>query len=334
MPKNKSINLQWTVVNEPLPSFIYNEIKEFSNSANTYCPFPEELVQKLAKKHNIPQSYILIIPGIDQGIRTLIRAFGDHTYIFPPTYVGYVNVEKFNKTLHEIPSLKGDQYQVPIREYPQASLIFLNNPNNPCGIVKKSEITELIAKNPQAIVAVDEAYSQYATVRMLRSVKQHPNLVVMRSFSKDYGMAGNRIGYMVAHPKILKELQIHMQWSSISYLSVGAALSALKHETYFRKLREKIVRQRKVFTQFLNLNGFHTLPTYINAVLLRLPNKTVASKLVKHLKNDEIFVNQGNGCSNNGLEDNFIRIAIGTPAQMKVVQESIKIYLKKNKIMI
>jgi len=323
------INLQYTTIKTPLPDFIYEGLKDFSKNANAYHPQPPQLVEKISKKFNLPSEMIYLTAGADEGIQMLIHAFGKNAYVFTPTYVVYADVEEFGGKLTRLNSIKGTNFMISTDKIPDASIIFLANPNNPSGFTPKEKVLKLIMNNQQTIVCLDEAYGDFADLSVINEVKNYPNLVVLRSFSKSYAMAGNRIGFLIASPDIIKKVKSKAQWSNVSYLSVGAAITALDHEEYFSQIRQDINQRRDDFIALLKNEGFQVFPSKINAVLLKFSTEEEANKLIKYLVEKEIIVSPGNGNSNIGLDNSFVRIAIGTPEQMTTVKEVIKSYSSK-----
>lgn len=325
---NDEINLQYTIVRNPVPDFIYNNLKVFSKNSNSYHEQPIELRSKLANKHNIPIEYIYLVSGIDEAIQHFAYTYGKNTTIFTPSYISYHDVEYYGGTLNQKYSILDNEFRISTATQQDATLIFLPNPNNPCGITPPDKIEELVKNNSKAIIAVDEAYGMYADVSAIDKVQENKNLVVFRSFSKDYGLAGMRIGYCIAHPKIIEKVftKLDSQWINISYLSVGAAIIALENEEYFQSMRNEIIDQQRAFGIFLSELGFNIIPSYLNAVLLKFPSESDADVFVNYLKSNNIVVSHGNGNSNIGLDQTFVRIAIGTSDQMSRAREVIKKY--------
>lgn len=320
------INLQYTTIKNPLPDFIFDGLKEYSRGANLYRPQPEVLINKLSQKHHIPKEMIYLTAGIDEAIQMFAHAYGQHAYVFTPTYVVYKDVEEFGGTLNKIPSILNGQYRIDPARRTDATLIYLANPNNPSGITPKEKVLELVRSNKHAIVAIDEAYGAFSDLSVLDEVINYSNMAVFRSFSKGYGMAGNRIGYIIANPTIIKIVMNKSQWSNVSYLSVGAAVTALDHEEYFKKMRQDINKRRDIFTKFLVEQKCTVIPSQINAVLLKFPNELKATQFVNYLKDHYVIVSQGNGNSNIGMDNSFVRIAIGNVDQMNKVQHIITTY--------
>lgn len=321
-----SINLQYTTIKTPLPDFIYAGLESFARTANAYHPQPMELIEKIALKNNLPKEMIYLTAGIDEGIQMLAKTYGQNAFGFTPTYVVYSDVEEFGGTLTQLYSIENNEFKIQTNTIPDSTLIFLANPNNPSGITSKENVLTLVKNNPQAKVVIDEAYGEFADLSVIDQVKKYPHMIVLRSFSKAYGMAGNRIGYIVAHPEIINVVKNKSQWSNVSYLSVGAAIMALDHEDYFQKMRDDISKRRDEFCEFLHGSGFTVLPSKINALLLKFTSEDQGKKFAAYLSSNNFIFNLGNGNSNIGLNNSFIRIAIGNREQMQQLMTVIQKY--------
>jgi len=320
---NLLINLQYTTIKQSLPEFIYNDLKTYVYNANSYHPQPPELIKLISSKNHISPSSIFLTAGADEAIQLFIKAYGNNTYIFTPTYIVYKDVEVFGGKLSQLYSIKNDSYEIDTSSKKNVSLIFLANPNNPSGFTSREKVMELVRNNPHAIVVIDEAYGDFADLSVIDQVKDYPNMAVIRSFSKSFGMAGCRIGFIIASRNIIDRIAQFTGWCSVSYLSVGAAISALNHETYFLKIRKEIGNYRDQFCKFLIQYHFSIIPSKINCALIQLTSEQKATEFVNHLKKNNIIVSHGNGFSNIGLNKSSVRITIGTKEQMKALQKVI-----------
>lgn len=327
--KHETINLQYTTIKDPVPGFIYQGLKPFSSGANTYKPQPKELIEKLAKKHNIPEEKIFLTAGADEAIQMFIHAYGNHTYAFTPTYIVYSDALKFGKNFSEVYCFKDDKFEVSPDKIEDATLIFLANPNNPSGFTSKEKVLELVQNNSHAKVVIDEAYGDFADLSVIDQIKNFPQMAVFKSFSKGYSLAGNRIGYIIANPEIIGVVKNKTQWSNVSYLSVGAAMTALDNEDHFKEMREEIIGRRDDFMNFLKKQNFFFLPSKINAVVLKFSDENEANKFVEFLSENNIIVSHGNGNSNIGMDKSFVRIAIGNGEHMEKVKEVVNNYRKR-----
>jgi len=317
------INLQFTTLNTPVPDFIFESLKDFSKNANSYHPQPNELIKKLTQKHNVADDMIFLTSGADEAIEMFAIGYGQKTYVFTPTYVFYKDIQEMHAHVVLIPSLQNNEYSISTEQRPDATLFFLANPNNPFGSTPREKIIELIENNPQAIIVVDEVYGEFVKSSAIDLLPKYKNLAVLRSFSKAYGLAGNRIGYILSNPDVINKIKWKTQWSNISYLSVGTAIAVLEHEEYYQAIRNDINQRRETFSQFLQSKGFTTLPSSINSVSIKLNNEMEGQKLNEYLKVNDIIVTNGDAESLIGLDKSFIRIAIGTKDEMEKVADII-----------
>ena len=323
---NLKVNLQYTTLTTPLPDFIYEGIKEFSRDANGYQPQPKVLVEKLSQKYSLPGEMFYLTAGADEAIQMFALAFGKKAYVFTPTYIVYSEITDFYANVKTIDAFRENNYIIPTDKIPDATLIYLANPNNPFGYTQKESTLALIKNNPRSIIVVDEVYAEFADLSVIDHVRQYPNLAVLRSFSKSYGMAGNRIGFIVANPEIISKIRKKSQWANVSYLSVGAAVCALDHEDYFNKQREELIQRREDFSSFLRDNKFQVLPTNINAVLIKFAHEAEGTKFADYLVQNDFVISHGNGNSNIGLDQSFVRISIGSEEEMEKVKEVVLLF--------
>jgi len=153
-------------------------------------------------------------------------------------------------------------------------LIFVCNPNNPtASITSKNEMREFIARVPsQTMILVDEAYFHYADSPDYESVipmiKDHPNLIVARTFSKIYGMAGLRCGYCVAQDETIQRLRPHQTWDSVNIMALAAAIASLNDADQVTKGRRLNNETRKYLTGELNAMGYQHIPSQANFMMI------------------------------------------------------------------
>lgn len=329
--RDSLIDLQYSVIKIPLPYFIYKGLKEYTRKSNSYHPQPEELTLKISKKHNISKRKIMLTAGSDESILALANLYGNKTIIFTPTYNKYSRVKDFNGKLRMIKCIKRSCYQIPPKKYEDTTLIFIANPNNPFGVTQKNILKKIIEKNPNTIIVIDETYGKFCNISMVADTSNYKNLIVLKSFSKDFGMAGIRLGYVLANEKIIKNLKKVIQVSNVSYLSVGAAMLALDNEWYFDKLIDSLIKERKGFYHFLLKQNFNVIDSNINVAVIKFGSNDESSKFVEYLKKSSILVKSGNGKGNIGLNDSYVRIVIGNKQQMKITKSVIKNYIYESK---
>lgn len=320
---NQKIYLKFTTLTTPLPDFIYEKLQDYSRGANSYHPQPQELIIKLTKRHNLSEEMIFLTAGADEAIYLFGLSYGKNVYAFIPSYVTYDEIRNIGANVHLVDATEGEEYKISTATISDATVIFVANPNNPFGFTTKEKIVDLIENNQHAIVVIDEVYAEFADLSVIDLVTKYSNLAVIRSFSKSFGMAGNRVAYVVANNGILNQLRSKVQWASLSYLSAGAAITALDHEDYFLNLIKEVSERREKFQSFLKENNFSILPTKINAALTRFPTEDEGTRFFNYLLKNNFVTSHGNGDSNIGLDKSFVRISIGTEEEMQKLQEII-----------
>src|SRR5262249_25688917 len=155
-----------------------------------------------------------------------------------------------------------------------AGFIYVCNPNNPtASLTPKHEVRAFLAKVPRdTVVLVDEAYHHYVESADYESVmplvKTHPNLVVARTFSKVYGMAGLRCGYCVAQPALLDRMKVHRFFDSVSILTMAAALASLKDEAQVENGRRWNSEAKKYVYTELDKMGYRFIPSSANFMMI------------------------------------------------------------------
>jgi histidinol-phosphate aminotransferase len=197
-------------------------------------------------------------------------------------------------------------------------LVYIVNPNNPTGtITPRKDIETFIAKLPASVtVLIDEAYHHFATPggeyeSFLDRPIGDPRVIVARTFSKIYGLAGMRIGYAVATPEVAKRLAAGFPGWSVSVVSARAASAALDDVEYVRLGVKRNTDDRQAFMKEANLRNLHPIDSQTNFVMMnpqRPPDEVIA-----HLKKQGILI----GPKYPAL-DKYIRVSLGKPDEMKI----------------
>jgi histidinol-phosphate aminotransferase len=153
-------------------------------------------------------------------------------------------------------------------------LIYICNPNNPtASITPKNELSEFINKVPrQTMILVDEAYFHYADSQDYESVipmiADHPNLIVARTFSKIYGMAGLRCGYCIAQPETIQRLRPHATWDSVNIMALAAANASLNDAEHVSNGRRLNSETKKFVIGELDAMGYRHIPSQANFMMI------------------------------------------------------------------
>lgn len=323
------INLKLGDIKEPLPQKILDRFcKEVFKDVTLYPQNYDILISRLAQKHKVKPENIVLINGVDEGIEIVSRVFGQDILIFSPTYYEFLDAPKRNNLKFEmINCFDGKGYTLEYKEsdIKNRSLIFLCNPNNPFGLLTKQEIIE-VARKTKSVVAVDETYIDFDDNSVLNEFEKVPNILVLRSFSKGYSLAGLRIGYIVGEKNLIDKIIKRKLICNVTSVSVNAAVIVLDEEKYFKSLIGKIKKRKDNFEDFLRSKGFNVIHTHTNNIIIKFQNISEADRFYNFLKTNEVIINQGDGISTCGLDNTFIRFACGTETQMKEVAKVIEKY--------
>ncbi|MEJ7912989.1 MAG: histidinol-phosphate transaminase [Chitinophagaceae bacterium] len=300
-----------------------------------YNRYPDPLQWELKKKIGVIKSVepeqMLLGNGSDECIDLLIRCFcepvSNNIIICPPTYgmyevYGHIN----NVGVKQVPLLAHFQLHLEAIEAAideGTRIIFLCSPNNPTGNSLLRQDIEAILNNFDGIVVVDEAYINYSRqYSLVADLKDYPNLVVMQTFSKAWGLAALRLGLTFASPAIINYLNKIKPPYNINGASQDLALSALDNLADVNSMiLETISEREKLVTSLQILDVVIIIyPSDANFILVKVHG---ANNLYQHLKDRGIIVRNR---SNVILCDDCLRITIGTADQNAQLTEAIKTY--------
>jgi histidinol-phosphate aminotransferase len=283
-------------------------------------PLQKKLKEKIAEIKNIPAENIFIGNGSDEAIDLLISAFcnpsKDNILIFPPTYGMYeVTAEINDVAIRKV--LLTENFQLDINAAKQGidentKIIFVCSPNNPTGNLLDTNSIEILLKNFNGIVSIDEAYIDFADMESwLKRLSEFPNLVVLQTLSKAWGLAGLRIGFAYASKEIIHVLNKIKSPYNISEATQQLALQALQNEQQAKEKTNVLIHQKerllKAFQQFSFIQKIY--PSDANFILAKVINATA---LYKYLLSKNIVVRNR---STQPLCENCLRITVGTPQE-------------------
>ena len=202
-----------------------------------------------------------------------------------------------------------------------ASLFLWTNPNAPTGGFVSPKKISAFAKKFDGVVIVDEAYADFAKTNCmaLATAVKNRNVIVMRTFSKSYSLAGLRVGYCVGPADLIEALYKIKDSYNVDAIAQAVALAALKDRAYHAKTVKKVVETRESFTAELRSLGWDVPQSEANFVFAR-PAKMPASELFAALRERNIYVRYFPG----PLTGDRLRITIGTPAEMKKLLSVLK----------
>jgi histidinol-phosphate aminotransferase len=275
---------------------------------------------------NVPAEFVLVANGSNMAMELIARAFlakDDAVLIVSPVYAVFsvqcklqqARLEPFQFSKPFAPDFnellaKGGAHKV----------IYLANPNNPTGVgYPRQQVRALLERRRDALVVLDEAYNEYYGESSVELIENHPNLVVLRSFSKAFSLAGMRCGYVVAQPAVLDVLARVLAPWAVGALTQVAALAALEDLPYMRETVAECGRARRLIVDGLKELGFVAHNTQANFVIWQVREPACA---VQALAARNVYVSNKDSVPQ---MKGSLRVTVGNVAQARqfvgIVQE-------------
>jgi len=313
-------------------SYFINRIKNKINSnyLHTY-PEAEPVYKIFAKKLKVNKEMLVLTAGSDMAIRNcfelLIKPLDKIITIFP-TY-GMVNVyaKLFNANQIKINFNKKLELNVNklISEIDyKTKLIIIANPNSPTGtVIEDRQIFNILkkAKKNNCYVLIDEAYHGFYNYTVLPYLKKFSNLIVSRTFSKAYGLAGCRAGFIIANKSIARRLYKFRPMYEINSISVLILKEILRNNTILKKYIQETKKGKEYLIKNLNRLGFNHHKSYANLLLVNFKNQNLKTKVWNFLKQKNILVTEEPSIPGG---KSFLRFGLGPVKYMKLVVKIIK----------
>lgn len=291
-------------------------------------PYAKDFCLAVSEVLGIPSDWIIVTNGSDELLNVIIRACAegsDRPVVYPmPTYVLY-------RTLAALQPAKSieinypQDFNLPIDELVAAkgAVTFIASPNSPSGhIVPLDDLREL-ARRVSGILVIDEAYTDFAEYSALPLVREFENVIILRTLSKGYSLAGLRLGFGIANPELLSGLFKVKDSYNIDAIATLVGAAAIRDRVYHNDCIQKIKRSRAKLTKDLRNLGFTVLDSHGNFVLATPPEGN-AEHLYLQLKARGILVRY---FPQPGLEDK-LRITVGTEEQNQTLLEALEIEKK------
>jgi len=307
---------------------------EAMKNAHPMCNrYPDEandvLIDKIAKINNVTRDQIVLGDGSSEILKLCAETFTGPTQgkliAADPTFEAILEYSK---------ACGGEVVKVPLTSSfghdlekmgaaAQKGLIYICNPNNPtASITPKNDLREFIGEtSPETMILVDEAYFHYADSPDYESViplvKDHPNLIVARTFSKIYGMAGLRCGYCVAQPETIKKMHGFQMWDSVNIMALAAASASLDDEAQVTNGRKMNSEAKNYTLSELEKMGHKSIPSQANFIMFDCKKPVVP--IIKAMKDKNVAVGRLFPAY-----PNYMRLTIGKHAEMEAFVSAFK----------
>jgi histidinol-phosphate aminotransferase len=298
-------------------------------SAGALTRYPErEPVERIVAAHlGVAAEQVVLTNGVDEAIHVLFEAFldqGDELLLPVPTYTMYEVYASATEARAVTVQAAGD-LQFPFERLleaitPRTKNVAIANPNSPSGsVATREQIVEIARRAPDAVVLVDEAYFHFFGETVMDLVGTVPNLMVARTFSKAYGLAGLRLGVLAGPVELMKWVRRVLSPYSVNSLALACLPAALEDTEYLNWYVGEVLAARGEFEAALDEVGVRRWPSRANFVLVEVGEKhrefvrlmSAGGVLVRDRSNDP-------GC------DGCVRITIGTREQMREAVEVLR----------
>ncbi|MDO4570800.1 MAG: histidinol-phosphate transaminase [Planctomycetia bacterium] len=291
-------------------------------------PMGTQFRNEAAKLFDLPVDYFMVGNGSDDILTILTRTFvgeGEVLRLPYPSYILYKSLAQLQGAQSEEIHFDENWRLTPkfSEAAPNLKLAYLPNPNSPSGTVVSREEILAIAEALPCPLVIDEAYADFSDFNCVDLVLQNKNIIVTRTLSKSYGLAGLRFGFVVAHPDWIAQFIKVKDSYNCDALSIAVATEALKDREWFNSTIAKIKNTRARMDSELREIGFETTPSHANFIWCTHPEWDL-KRIYLELKSQNIFVRYmvydqwslGNGAG--------LRISVGSDPEMDVVLERIR----------
>ena len=289
-----------------------------------------ELGMALAKYYRLNSNQVFVGVGSDDVLAIAFMTFfnSDKEILFPDiTYSFYDVWADLYKIPYRMVELN-DDFRINIEDYlvPNGGIV-IPNPNAPTGVEKDvKELEKIVAKNPDSVVIIDEAYVDFGATSMLPLINKYDNLLIVQTYSKSRSMAGARIGMAFGNEKLIKymnDVKFSINSYTMNRLTVAAGTAALEDEEYFKETCDKVIATRERTKVRLRELGFDMPDSKSNFVFVT-HESIPASDIFNAAKSAGIYLRWWN----KDRISNRLRISIGTDGEMDALFAFLKEYIE------
>jgi len=287
-------------------------------------PMTAECRRVVAEREGARPQNVLCGNGSDDLLNMAIRAIcpEDQAVAYPrPSYSLYSVLGRIRGARVETVEFP-DDYSLPRRELARtgARLVLVPNPNSPSGTMLPPAEMGRLAEELEGVLLIDEAYADFADTDCMALALRHENVIVTRSLSKSYSLAGLRFGYAVASERLIEGLAKVKDSYNVSRLAAAGAAAALRDDEWMKKNVQQVRRTRERLVEGLHEMDFHCWPSSTNFVLTRPPEEWNAGELHEELFGRKILVRY---FDTPRLRD-CLRITVGTDEEIDALLDELR----------
>lgn len=306
---------------------VLEALRNISAEDIQYYPYYGELLKKLAKFHKVKIENVILTAGADEAISAIFGTFleaGQTVLTVTPSFIMPKIYSKINGLNYQEIQYQ-DKWKFPTEAFLNslecANLVHLTTPNSPTGeAIEREVIEEIIARAYDKAVLIDETYGNYYGESNLDFINVKNSVFIVRSFSKDFALAGLRLGYIISSEENIKDLRKYLSPYNVSNLTVKAGIAALEDFDYFRNVKAEMEKSKEVLTKGLKKLGATVYPSKTNFICADFGSK--ADFIYKKLLDNGVKVKYFNQTH---LLENCFRIAVPKLENTQKILEILKI---------
>ena len=308
---------------------VYEALKTLGQKEISFYPAYGELRQKIAEFNRFEVSNIKVTDGADEALSGIIQAYlgeGDFFLTLKPSFempVIYAKIAGAQVLETEYDA----NFTFPVEMFDaylsdeRVKVVYLATPNNPTGTIISPEIlSRILAKSRNKAVILDETYANFYGESFKGVVRKYDNVFIVRSFSKDFGLAGLRLGYVISAEENIKVLDKVISPYSVNAAAIVAGLAALKDFKYFLDIKNEVARSKIKLTKLFTSLGCKVYPSEANFILINCGQKF--DYLCELFERNNIAVKK---FKDNELLKNHIRITIPPENKLDLIEDAVKL---------
>lgn len=321
------------------PAVLKEEWSNWFSAINDYPdPYANDLIEQLSNMENIPASHILAGNGASEIITLIARHLaGRKVMVIHPSFSEYETACRNEGCEIVQVVLSSPNWELDMKriegKLEEVAAIFLCNPNNPTGVhYDKKAVQALIeaCKRTNTICIIDEAFYDFLpeAVTFINEVLDSEHVLIIRSLTKMYSIAGLRLGFLAGNPLLLEKIKKRQPHWSVNALAMKAGILCLRDTNHVTKTRAFISKERtKVFSKLKQL-GFKHSPSQLNFYLLRDPKSHHQQELFHYLLKQGLVLRHTNNFP--GIEGEWLRVAVRETAENNLLMEALATWKMEN----
>lgn len=331
----KAIKLDWNESDYELPQSVKRRLISFieSKPLNWYPELNKKIIYQLLSQYSkVSQEFVQYFDGSDGFHEIVVRSLteiNDRVVVASPAYDNFRLVCELEGLIVNKVQIYSEQglinldllYDQILKTKPK--LVYIVNPNNPTGlIISNKDLISFLKKFPETYFLIDEAYFEYANQSIASHTKNYTNLIVSRTMSKAFGLAGFRFGYCISNPININVFNLYRNPKSINSLALEAVEAIFMEKQLIRNNINNTINERESFYNFIEkINKIEALPnSKANFILLKFSNSDSKNWFNKELQSEGFFLRNFDSIFET---DCYLRISIGSKNSMDRLKNTI-----------